>query len=273
MDLSNRPMIEAGMKKRKRTAPRTLGCLFWAVLVVVLAAVALAVREPVTRNVRRLFGWPSSEQPASSADRGTATPAPARPTPSPTRAPAATPSPAPAVQLSPSPADLAARGQSSTSAPSAGKPPAASASSAGRTRAARLWFVKVDREGAIELAAVSRSLPVGDSPLRDNLAALLAGPSTAERESGVVSLIPAGTALRSVAVKGDTATIDFSEQFRFNALGIEGLRAQLRQVVWAATEFPTVSRVQVLIDGKRVEYLAPEGAAVGSPLARDSDFQ
>jgi spore germination protein GerM len=76
-----------------------------------------------------------------------------------------------------------------------------------------------------------------------------------------------------VTVKGDTATIDFSEQFRFNSLGIEGLRTQLRQVVWAATEFPTVSRVQVLIEGKHVDFLGPEGAAVDSPLGRDSDFQ
>jgi germination protein M len=133
--------------------------------------------------------------------------------------------------------------------------------------------VKVDADGAIELAPVSRSLAAGDSPLRDNLAALLAGPTPAEAAGGIVSLVPAGTAVRSVTVKGDTATIDFSEQFRFNALGIEGLRAQLRQVVWAATEFPTVSRVQVLIEGKRVDYLGPEGAAVGSPLGRDSDFQ
>jgi spore germination protein GerM len=136
-----------------------------------------------------------------------------------------------------------------------------------------LWFVKVNTEGAIELAPVNRSLAVGDSPLRDNLASLLAGPTATETTAGLVSLIPAGTAVRSVTMKGDLATIDFSEQFRFNALGIEGLRAQLRQVVWAATEFPTVGMVQVLIEGKRVDYLAPEGAAVGSPLGRDSDFQ
>jgi hypothetical protein len=29
----------------------------------------------------------------------------------------------------------------------------------------------------------------------------------------------------------------------------------------------------VLIEGKRVDYLGPEGAAVGAPLGRDSDFQ
>jgi hypothetical protein len=44
------------MKKKKRAASPGLGCLFWAALVVVLVVVALAVREPVVRNVRKLFG-------------------------------------------------------------------------------------------------------------------------------------------------------------------------------------------------------------------------
>jgi len=263
-------MIEAGMKKKKRVSSRTLGCLFWAALAVVLVAVALAVREPVVRNVRKALGLPSAE--ASGASRE---PTAARPSAGGSTAPAASPAPPAAAAPPPTtaapgaaPAPVAA-----TPAPAAASPPPAAAPRPVRTRTARLWFVKLDDDGAIELAPVSRLLPAGDSPLGDNLAALLAGPTTAESRSGVVSLIPAGTAVRSVTVKGDTAVIDFNEQFRFNALGIEGLRAELRQVVWAATEFPTVSRVQVLIEGRRVDYLAPEGAAVGQPLGRDSDFQ
>ena len=234
MGVSNQPMIETGMKKKKRAASPALGCLFWAALLLVLVAVALAVREPVMRNVRKVLGLPSAEVADAPGE-----PVATRPAAGGSAAPAASPAPARPARLRP----------------------------------ARLWFVKVDDEGAIELAPVNRSLPVGDSPLRDNLAALLAGPTPAETGAGVVSLIPAGTVVRSVTVKGDTAVIDFNEQFRFNSLGIEGLRAELRQVVWAATEFPTVSRVQVLIEGRRVDYLAPEGAAVGSPLGRTSDFQ
>jgi hypothetical protein len=264
MGVSNLPMIETGMKKKKRATSPTLGCLFWAALVIVLVAVALAVREPVLRNVQKVLGvqgTPAAQRPsaappaapgsASHATGGTLTTQPAA---------------SPPVAAAPS-------AGTGTSAPVAAAPPPAATPRPARTRTTRLWFVKVDNEGAIELAPVNRSLAVGDSPLRDNLAALLAGPTAAETGAGVVSLIPAGTAVRSVTVKGDTATIDFSEQFRFNSLGIEGLRAQLRQVIWAATEFPTVSRVQVLIEGKRVDFLGPEGAAVGSPLGRDSDFQ
>jgi hypothetical protein len=250
-------MIETGMKKKKRAASPALGCLFWAALLLVLVAVAFAVREPVMRNVRKVLGLPSAEVADAPGE-----PVATRPAAGGSAAPAASPAPA-------RPAPPAA----GTAAPAVAPPPPAAAPRPARLRPARLWFVKVDDEGAIELAPVNRSLPVGDSPLRDNLAALLAGPTPAETGAGVVSLIPAGTVVRSVTVKGDTAVIDFNEQFRFNSLGIEGLRAELRQVVWAATEFPTVSRVQVLIEGRRVDYLAPEGAAVGSPLGRTSDFQ
>ncbi len=276
-------MIETGMKKKKRAASPTLGCLFWAALVVVLVAVALAVREPVLRNVRKVLGLSAphnTEADGAAAAAQPASEAPAAESPAASGSSSSRPATAPpgAASSETRPAATAGTAPAASPSPTASPPPASTAApastvAAARTRPARLWFAKVDDEGAVELAPVARSLPAGDSPLRDNLTALLAGPTAAEADAGVVSLIPAGAVVRSVTVKGDTATIDFSEQFRFNALGIEGLRAQLRQVVWVATEFPTVSRVQVLIEGNRVDYLAPEGAAVGSPLGRDSDFR
>jgi len=283
MGVSNRPMIEEGMKKKTRASSRTLGCLFWFALAVVLVAVALAVREPVLRNVRAVLGLGEPRVaapdagPAAGGSTGAAAPGHASPSaPSSGQHAPSAPMPSPSAAGTAAPASSAAPATPSASPASApAVSPAAPATSTPpmRRRSARLWFAKVDDEGAIELAPVNRSLPAGDSPLRDNLVALLAGPTTGEARDGVVSFLPAGTVVRSVTVRGDIATIDFSEQFRFNTLGIDGLRAQLRQVVWAATEFPTVSRVQVLIEGKRVDYLAPEGAAVGSPLGRDSDFQ
>ena len=60
-------------------------------------------------------------------------------------------------------------------------------------------------------------------------------------------------------MKDGTAYLDFSEAFRFNSLGKEGLSAQLQQVVYSATEFSTVKRVQILLEGKTADYLGPEG--------------
>jgi spore germination protein GerM len=66
------------------------------------------------------------------------------------------------------------------------------------------------------------------------------------------------------------AYVDFNENFRFNPLGKEGLKAQLNQVVYTVTEFSNISRLQILIDGKKVNFLGPEGIYIGEPLSRSS---
>ena len=71
-------------------------------------------------------------------------------------------------------------------------------------------------------------------------------------------------------VQDSVAYLNFSESFMFNPLGGDGLRAQVRQVVWVATEFPTVRSVQILIEGKKVQYLGGDNVAVGQPLTRQS---
>ena len=72
-------------------------------------------------------------------------------------------------------------------------------------------------------------------------------------------------------VKNGVATLNLSEDFRFNRYGIEGYIGQLSQVVFTATTFPTVTAVQFLLDGQRREYLGAEGVWIGTPLGR-KDF-
>ena len=137
-------------------------------------------------------------------------------------------------------------------------------------RRGRLYFVTVGDEGDISLHGLLRTIEYVDAPLTATLTELLSGPLSTELHQGYISLIPPGVELRQVAVRDSVAVIDFSAQFRFNRLGQEGLSAQLQQIVYSATEFPTVAAVQILIDGERVEYLAPEGLFVGDPIGRDS---
>ncbi|MDR2631517.1 MAG: GerMN domain-containing protein, partial [Spirochaetaceae bacterium] len=97
---------------------------------------------------------------------------------------------------------------------------------------------------------------------------LIAGPSAEERQRGLVSFIPPGTELLSAMIRGTTAYINLNEEFQFSTFGVEGYAAQLRQIVWTATEFSTVKDVQILIEGKRVDYLG-ESILIGSPISRD----
>ena len=103
----------------------------------------------------------------------------------------------------------------------------------------------------------------------DSLNSLLAGPNADEKRRGLMSLIPANTKIISATVRGNTAYINFNDEFLFNTYGVEGYAAQIRQIVWTATEFSNVSDVQILIEGRRIDYLG-EGIWIGSPLSRGS---
>jgi germination protein M len=139
-----------------------------------------------------------------------------------------------------------------------------------RTRQSRLFFISVTEDGQIDMKGVIRPVEYIDAPLTATLGALLQGPTTAEVNQGLISLISPQTRINSVYIKGNAAYIDFNEAFRFNSLGKEGMIAELKQVVYTATEFPTVKAVQILVDGEVTKYLGPEGVAIDKPLVRNS---
>lgn len=100
------------------------------------------------------------------------------------------------------------------------------------------------------------------SRLEDAVAALLVGPTAAERAKDVRSAIPEGTPLRAVSLQGPAATIDLGEKL---ALGTnaDSLNARLVQVVLTLTAFPGVKHVRVLVKGG-----VPLGLFPGFPTSR-----
>ena len=104
--------------------------------------------------------------------------------------------------------------------------------------------------------------------MTDVIQALIAGPNGDEKQKGLISLIPPSTRILSATVRGSTAYINFSEDFQYNTYGVEGYAGQLRQIVFTATEFSNVKDVQILIEGRRLDYLG-EGIWIGSPLTRE----
>ena len=260
-------------KKRTRTRSgspprhRGLGFLFWLCLAAIAVAVAVAAREPLRAAVQELGGGKPSacearaEGPAEGHRR------------SPVGRRAAAEERAAGI------AGLACRRDHACRA--APTPPAAIAAPSAKgqpaqqpekpaVRKARLYFTTIDQSGRIQLKSVIRPIAASDSPLRDTLESLLKGPTSQELNLGYVSMIPVDARLRGVTVKGDTAVVDFSESFRFNPQGLEAMDAQLRQVVFAATEFPSVKNVQIQIEGRTVRYLGTEGMRLDAPLSRAS---
>lgn len=141
---------------------------------------------------------------------------------------------------------------------------------AGPTTNAKLFFVQVDADGNVNRKSVVRQIPKSDSPLTDTIKALLAGPQSSEK---CMTLIPEGTRLLSATVRNGIAALNFSEQFEFNAIGADGYRSQLMQIVFTATEFATVESVQFLIEGQRKDYIGSGEDVwmwIGSPYTRSS---
>ena len=84
-----------------------------------------------------------------------------------------------------------------------------------------------------------------NSPAQDALVALSAQPS---------SPLPAGTHLRSINLADGLATVDFSREFQTNFAGgdTQSLRT-VSAVLRTLGQFPTVDRVQILVEGSPID--------------------
>lgn len=135
----------------------------------------------------------------------------------------------------------------------------------------KICFIVIDADGTLNYKIVSRSVNKTDSPLTSAINLVLAGPSMSlATEKNCTSLIPAGTKLLGASVSNGVATLNFNDKFEFNPDGMEGYIAQLKQIIFTATQFDTVKSVQFLIEGKKVDYLGSEGVWIGTPLSRAS---
>jgi len=113
------------------------------------------------------------------------------------------------------------------------------------------------------LVPVLRTVPTSPASAEAAVKALLAGPSRKEQAAQpyIKTLIPDGSKLLGLEISRGLATIDLSAAFASFTpddawdLGIFELRGRLAQVVYTLTQFPTVDRVNVKLEGKPVKVL------------------
>ncbi len=149
------------------------------------------------------------------------------------------------------------------------KPSEETANVSYKVRDSILYFIVINDDGSTMLKKTARSIRFTDSPLTSTIKSLLTGVSSSELNNNFISLIPEKTALKKLWISDGTAYMDFSENFLFNSFGLEGYMGQLKQIIYTATEFPTVKRVQILIEGQVKSYLG-EGLFIGKPLTRET---
>ena len=224
--------------------------------------------QPVSEKSEQSKATPA-KPPEKAASEKPAEKAPAPTPPQPAKTPAQEPSRQQPASQPEKPAAPTAAQPAKTPAqePSRQQPASQPEKKPAEIRDRTIYFVQEGSGGVLQLAKTNRKLEVSDSPLIDCINAVLRGPNADEQKRGFFNCIPPNSRLLSANVSGSTVTLDFNEEFRYNTEGREDSAAQLKQIVWTATEFPNVNDVQIKINGRTVDFLV-EGIPIRNPLRR-----
>jgi spore germination protein GerM len=126
--------------------------------------------------------------------------------------------------------------------------------------------VEVYFVGSSGLTPVVR--PIATSvPLPALLALLGDGPTSAERQAGLGTAVPASDGILQVAVRGEVATVELGPAFV--ALAPEEQRTALAQVVYTLTAQPKVVRVAFTVDGNPAEVPRGDGSLTAGSVTRE----
>lgn len=126
-----------------------------------------------------------------------------------------------------------------------------------------LYFLR-ETPTALQLRTEKRRLFGTDLPFLA-LSELVRGPALG---SDLRPVLPRDTALNSVKIRGGVAYADFGGGVARLNVGSEGEAMVVAAIVNTLTQFPGVNRVQILVNGARVESLAGH-VDVSGPLARN----
>ncbi len=131
-----------------------------------------------------------------------------------------------------------------------------------------VFFAKVEGSST-SVVAVPRTVPRGSvaAMLAAALRAMVEGPTVSERAQGLLTMLPAGTRLRSVRVQDGVVFADFTREVEQGG-GSASMLGRFWQIVYTATQFPEAPRVQILIEGQRRQAMGGEGVIIENPIGR-----
>lgn len=249
--------MKPASKNKGNSVPASAAFRLFLLIVMIIAFFTIV--QIIKKNLTITRKTTETEQQREPEQTPTITAQPSRPEKEPEKPPVAQSQPQP--QTNPQPEITAPPAQPSTPPAPVPAPPDVKPV---ETRDRSIYLIQ---EANMALIKVNRKLNVSNTPLLDSINALLAGPTADEKRRSMQSFVPESAKLISARVEGNTAILNFNEEFRYNTRGSEGCAAQIKQIVWTATEFSNVQDVQFLIDGKKVDFLS-EGVVINNPIGR-----
>lgn len=125
-----------------------------------------------------------------------------------------------------------------------------------------IYLVTGDRLRAV--ARGSHTDPTPAAKLRE----LLEGPTPAEADGGLRTLLTPDVAIETVRLADGVATIALSDASAAQPSGNERALA-VAQLVYTATAIPGVDRVRFVVDGTQAEIPRGDGTLTDRPVGRD----
>jgi spore germination protein GerM len=117
---------------------------------------------------------------------------------------------------------------------------------------------------AMQLVAQTHIVTKNDQPARTAIELLLSGD---EGNKALTSVVPKGTKLQHFWIKDSIAYVDFNNKLLAIGGGSTSEILLVGAIVNTLTEFPNVHKVQILVDGKKIDTLSGH-LDIGEPLSR-----
>jgi germination protein M len=131
----------------------------------------------------------------------------------------------------------------------------------------KVYFVKLNEKSEkMYLTPVTRTVPRGGL-LENTMKELIKGPTQSEKKKGHLTAVPSGLKVNSIRIKNRSAEIDFNGAIEQGANG-SILINRIDQIVYTATQFPSVKSVVIKINGRTRQTLGTDGLSIGGPLHR-----
>jgi len=134
----------------------------------------------------------------------------------------------------------------------------------GRTFTYLVWFAYGE-----SLFVTERTEPFRPQVGVIAVTALLGGPSPVERAAGVTTSIPDATHVNGLAIENGVATVDLSHEFESGG-GSSSMMMRLAQLTYTLTQFPSVTGVDLQLDGEPVQVFGGEGIVLDRPMTRQT---